>query len=147
MRRLIFYINIQVAILGSIMRYIQDALYRCTYIAISLSFKLHSVTLFSTNLMNSSVLRSNTVCSGMIPTCKQYKHSQEEINNLYFQPGPTKACLYKQYEPWHEEINNLYFQPGPKVLKLFSCSTQPRTKFILLINVKMPTTEQNLSCS
>ena len=29
--------------------------------------------------------------------------------------------------------------PGPKVIKLFLCSTQLGTKFILLINVKMPT--------
>ena len=29
--------------------------------------------------------------------------------------------------------------PGPEVIKLFSCSTQPRLIFILLINVKMPT--------
>ena len=28
---------------------------------------------------------------------------------------------------------------GPKVIKLFSYSTQPSRKFILLINVKMPT--------
>ena len=28
---------------------------------------------------------------------------------------------------------------GPEVIKLFSCSTQPSAKFILLINVKMPT--------
>ena len=28
---------------------------------------------------------------------------------------------------------------GPKVIKLFSCSTQLRTKSILIINVKMPT--------
>ena len=27
--------------------------------------------------------------------------------------------------------------PGPKVIKIFSCSTQLRLKFILLINVKM----------
>ena len=30
-------------------------------------------------------------------------------------------------------------QSGPKVIKLFSCSTQLSMKFILLINVKMPT--------
>ena len=29
--------------------------------------------------------------------------------------------------------------PGCKVIKVFSCSTQLSTKFILLINVKMPT--------
>ena len=35
----------------------------------------------------------------------------------------------------------LYYPPstGPEVIKLFSYSTQPSTKFILLINVKMPT--------
>ena len=30
-------------------------------------------------------------------------------------------------------------RPGPEVIKLFPCSTQLSTKFILLINVKMPT--------
>ena len=30
-------------------------------------------------------------------------------------------------------------KPGPEVIKHFSCSTQLRLKFILLINVKMPT--------
>ena len=29
--------------------------------------------------------------------------------------------------------------PGPEVIKLFSCLTQLSIKFILLINVKMPT--------
>ena len=31
------------------------------------------------------------------------------------------------------------FQPDPEVIKLFPCSTQLSKKFILLINVKMPT--------
>ena len=31
-------------------------------------------------------------------------------------------------------------EAGPEVIKLFSCSTQLSMKFILLINVKMPTT-------
>ena len=31
-------------------------------------------------------------------------------------------------------------RPGPEVIKLFSCSAQLRLTFILLINVKMPTT-------
>ena len=31
-------------------------------------------------------------------------------------------------------------QPGPEVIELFSYSTQLSTKFILFINVKMPTT-------
>ena len=32
-----------------------------------------------------------------------------------------------------------HYEEGPEVIKLFSCSTQLRLKFILLINVKMPT--------
>ena len=36
-------------------------------------------------------------------------------------------------------VSKLYFGPDPEVIKLFSCSTQLSTKFILLINVKMPT--------
>ena len=34
---------------------------------------------------------------------------------------------------------NLPRGPGSEVIKLFSCSAQLRLKFILLINVKMPT--------
>ena len=34
---------------------------------------------------------------------------------------------------------NIAFSSGPEVIKLFSCSAQLRLKFILLINVKMPT--------
>ena len=34
---------------------------------------------------------------------------------------------------------NILIKPGPEVIKLFSCSAQLRLKFILLINVKMPT--------
>ena len=40
-------------------------------------------------------------------------------------------------------IINISFEhvkrPGSKVIKLFTCSTQLGTKFILLINIKMPT--------
>ena len=31
------------------------------------------------------------------------------------------------------------YEPGPEVIKKFPCSTQLSTKFLLLINVKMPT--------
>ena len=39
------------------------------------------------------------------------------------------------------QTNNvdLYEPSGPEVIKLFSCSTQLSMKFILLINVEMPT--------
>ena len=39
-------------------------------------------------------------------------------------------------------LNSLgsYVGPGPKGIKFYSCSTKLSTKFILLINVKIPTT-------
>ena len=38
------------------------------------------------------------------------------------------------------QLCNLIWRPGPEVIKLFSCSTHLSMIFILLINVKMPTT-------
>ena len=42
-------------------------------------------------------------------------------------------------KPRLEETFPRGFRPGPEVIQLFSCSTQLSLKFILLINVKMPT--------
>ena len=36
-------------------------------------------------------------------------------------------------------MSTIHVRPGPGVIKLFQCSTQLSTKFILLINVKMST--------
>ena len=55
------------------------------------------------------------------------------------------SFVYPQHTFWlrNKEISfwshTLMWRPGPEVIKLFSCSTQLSTKFILLINVKMPT--------
>ena len=45
----------------------------------------------------------------------------------------ASSLLLRLYRP-------VCVRPGPEVIKLFSCSTQLRLKFILLINVKMPRT-------
>ena len=37
------------------------------------------------------------------------------------------------------QISDNFINQSPKVVKLFSCSTQLSMKFIMLINVKMPT--------
>ena len=37
------------------------------------------------------------------------------------------------------KVKHEYFCPGPGVINFFSCSTQLSMKFILFINVKMPT--------
>ena len=38
-----------------------------------------------------------------------------------------------------QKSQSYQFPSGPKVIKRFSCSTQMSMKFILLINIKMPT--------
>ena len=43
-----------------------------------------------------------------------------------------------QFKEPNSLMNNP-LSPGPEVIKRFPCSTQLSTKFILLINVKMPT--------
>ena len=52
-------------------------------------------------------------------------------------------CIFWQVFYVRNLVNNhsnkLVMRPGPEVIKLFSCSAQLRLKFILLINVKMPT--------
>ena len=40
-------------------------------------------------------------------------------------------------------IAKAQISPGPEVIKLFLCSTQPSTKLILLIHVRIPTTDNN----
>ena len=60
----------------------------------------------------------NTGCPKFNLNSKYFKQSQFELSRYY--------CTL------------LFVQPGPEVIKLFSCSTQLSTKFILLINVKMP---------
>ena len=45
----------------------------------------------------------------------------------------------QEVETEYMSVTGDKIQPGPKVIKLFSCSTQLSTKFIMLVNVKMPT--------
>ena len=53
----------------------------------------------------------------------------------------NKICLYFSISVG--SVLRMYFEKwcmtGPEVIILFSCSTQLSAKFILLINVKMPT--------
>ena len=53
-----------------------------------------------------------------------------------FLPAASSSALYVNIRI----VNLPHPIPGPEVIKPFSCSTQLRLKFILLINVKMPTT-------
>ena len=51
-----------------------------------------------------------------------------------------QITLIGKYLNWLENTAPFeLIQPFPEVTKLFSCSTKLRLKFILLINVKMPT--------
>ena len=51
----------------------------------------------------------------------------------------TCSCLKLWMDSWALNHGYTITSPGPEVIKLFSCSAQLRLKFILLINVKMPT--------
>ena len=50
----------------------------------------------------------------------------------------TKILSGSLYYPL-QSAHNPYIRSGPEVIKLFSYSTQLSMKFLLLINVKMPT--------
>ena len=75
----------------------------------------------------------------------QYKHWSNQINIKLLEdkiqlynitlclPVSSADNLCKQFGPRSGPTL------GPKVIKRFPCSTQLSTKFILLINVKMPT--------
>ena len=43
------------------------------------------------------------------------------------------------FQEYYKSVKQFGSRSGPEVIKLFSYSTQLSTKFILLINVKMPT--------
>ena len=50
----------------------------------------------------------------------------------------SKSTL-KKNQGYHRSVKRVGYRSGPNVIKLIPCSTQLSTKFILLINVKMPT--------
>ena len=58
--------------------------------------------------------------------------SDDFFQNYFFQ---RKFFFQEHYQSAKRSVS-----PGLEVIKLFSCSTQLSTKFILLINVKMSTT-------
>ena len=45
----------------------------------------------------------------------------------------------QRFPEYDHSVKQFGTRSGPEVIKLFLCSTQLSTKFILLINVKMPT--------
>ena len=65
------------------------------------------------------------------------------VLSIFEWPFYTGFTVYNNFEDKIVNIFNLFesarFYTGPKVIKLFSCSTQLSMKFILLINVKIPT--------
>ena len=87
--------------------------------------------------------------AGEARTCgprSQVKHSTTEpLHSLYFScisfhgfPLLSLTLTYPVYKTVKIQISWL-LRSGPKVIKLFSYTTQLSTKFILLLNVKMPT--------
>ena len=66
-----------------------------------------------------------------------YSRTYKEFILSWFHECEIQQLTYKLNTLFNSEWKE--FNHGPKVIKLFSCSTQLSTKFILLISVKMPT--------
>ena len=66
---------------------------------------------------------------------------QEKKKNGLPSVDAARVCKWCQHlvVTSEERLKQILQLPGPEVITLFSCSTQLSTKFILLINVKMPT--------
>ena len=54
-------------------------------------------------------------------------------------PAYYACCIYSNVLQTILIMEANTMNPGPEVIKLFSCSTQLRTIFILLVNIKMTT--------
>ena len=67
--------------------------------------------------------------------------SATEVNVTWSPAATREGFEVMAYGVDFHEVHGKYCRksPGPKVIKLFSFSTQLSLKFILLINVKMPT--------
>ena len=52
---------------------------------------------------------------------------------------PTKCANAQLLVKYEKQLPDAALTPGPEVMKLFLCFTQLSIKFIMLINVKMPT--------
>ena len=91
------------------------------------------VITFSTNLYTTSGLL--ILLHGFISLPDMMSYDKLVSSIRYNLP-----CAYS--EDLNQSDQSLCFPPeetGPEVIKLYSCSTQLSMKFILLINVKMPT--------
>ena len=65
----------------------------------------------------------------MMTICSMCNDSSVDFNEVYI------SVSFPRSQFLSERTTN----PGPEVIKIFSSSAQLRLKFILLINVKMPT--------
>ena len=77
---------------------------------------------------NNLIIRLVIVRRNTLTACKMGSFSFLLLSPDFFLKSETLS-----------ECQMVSIQTWPEVIKLFSCSTQLSTKFILLINVKMPT--------
>ena len=84
----------------------------------------------SPNWFRESTLNSYVVSGSRLYTVKRVVFWGFTIKVCQLLPIPLMMVLNLQ-----DTVNS----PGPEIIQFFTCSTQLSTKFILLINVKMPT--------
>ena len=64
---------------------------------------------------------------------------KKQFSQLQYNTVGCKYLIFWNNLSWINNPWQVVPRPGPEVIKLFSCSAQLRLKFIVLINVKMPT--------
>ena len=104
-----------------------------------INFSIHTQSSLSRRIVRNSPKNCNithTFKEKKIASNEYNKRCHEKIS--FAQPNSRQSKLdVCSYCLLIDIANNK--EPGPKVIKLFPCSTQLSMKFILLINVKMPT--------
>ena len=104
------------------------------------SYDKHSVKLNEKLMINSPCL-SRQFSFSYQPMSRSLQHKFSHFYCFYnkivkiFSKRNFTEVVFKIFNHSFDHIQS----SGPEVIKLFSCSAQLRLKFILLINVKMPT--------
>ena len=74
------------------------------------------------------------VCDSSWNLLSEKPHTSLHIQIILLQPSLLIFAKYRGRQKLGTTV-----RPGPEAIKLFSCSTQLSIKFIMLINIKMPT--------
>ena len=105
---------------------------------ISLQSTCHVIPTTTSTTVPSTLPTTTETPSTIFKTC--LTNAECSVTDSECRDGTCQCTLGLSHDPATDTCTPCkYIGAGPEVIKLFSCSTQLSTKFILLINVKMPT--------